>query len=92
MQFKFALISGKSASGQDLQFAVFGARPTDDSEEGKRKLLDQLTTGATRRGLTIDQSALAYDDKGEIRIFASGELLEHLKKNGLPPWTHFLEA
>ena len=43
-------------------------------------------------GYKIDQSALAFVEDGRLRFYGTENLVEFLSKNGLPQWTHWIDA
>ncbi|MDO9212513.1 MAG: hypothetical protein Q8Q54_01515 [Methylococcales bacterium] len=92
MQINLAHIREHSTSGGWIDFAVFDARSQSGSDSDNNKLLIQLTSKAEMSGLKIDQSALAYNHNGKIMFFGSKNLVDYLSHNGLPIWTHTIDA
>ena len=92
MKINFAHLLERSTSRGWIDFAVFDARSTSASRDANAALLQRLTSGARRAGLKVDQSALAYFESGRIRFYGSKNLVDYLSRNGVPRWTHKLDA
>lgn len=92
MQVNMAHIRERSTSGGYIDFAVFDARSNSGSESDNSVLLSQLTSKARASGLKIDQSALAFKQNGRIKFYGSKNLVDYLSKNGVPHWTHKIDA
>jgi hypothetical protein len=82
----------RSTSGRWIDFAVFDAKSSSGSDSDNKTLLGQLSAKARLAGLKIDQSALAYEKNGRIRFFGSKNLVNYLSNNGVPQWTHEIDA
>jgi len=91
MRVKFAHLRQPSTSGGDINFAVFDANATNNSDAGRSEVLANLTMKARLSGLRVDQSALAYSDSGRIRFYGSTHLVEYLAKRGVPGWTNYMD-
>lgn len=92
MQINMAHISERSTSGGSIDFAVFDAKSNSGSDSDNSVLLSQLTSKAQASGLKIDQSALAFKQNGQIKFYGSKNLVDYLSKNGVPHWTHKIDA
>lgn len=92
MRINFAHIRERSTSGGWIDFAVFDARSKSGSNSGNDDVLADLTYKARAAGYKIDQSALAYRERGRIRFYGSELLVEHLSRVGLPRWTRWIEV
>ena len=92
MQINFAHIRERSTSGGWIDFAVFEARSTSNTDSANAGVLANLTTKARRSGLKIDQSALAFTEGGRLKFYGSRNLVEYLSRIGLPGWTHSIDA
>lgn len=91
MKINMAHIQHPSTSGGQINFAVFDAHSTSGSS-GNPGVLANLAMKAKASGLKIDQSALAYMQGGQLRFFGDKHLVDFLSKNGLPAWTHSIDA
>lgn len=47
---------------------------------------------ARRVGLKVDQSALVYEENGQIQFYGSRNLVDYLAEAGVPTWTHYMET
>lgn len=92
MQIDLAHLRERSTTGHPIDFAVFGARSNSGSQADNDRLLAQLTARARASGLKVDQAALAYDQNGRTRFFGDKNLVEYLARQGLPRWTHKIDA
>jgi len=92
MKIDMAHIREKSTSGGFIDFAVFNAKSNSGSNSDNNVLLSQLTSKARTSGLKIDQSALAFKQGGQIKFYGSENLVDYLSKEGLPNWTHQIDA
>lgn len=91
MRINFAHIRERSTSCGWIDFAVFDARSTSNSESANAEVLAQLTTKARIAGYKIDQSALAFNEGGRVKFYGSRNLVDYLSRSGLPQWTHWID-
>ncbi len=91
MRIHFAHIRHPSTTGTPINFAVFGARSNSGTDRDNSAFLSQLTAEARAHQLQVDQSALAYEENGQLRFYGDRHLVDFLSKNGLPRWTNFLD-
>ena len=91
MRINFAHIRERSTSGDWIDFAVFDARSTSNSESANAEVLAQLVTKARIAGYKIDQSALAFNEGGRVKFYGSRNLVDYLSRSGLPQWTHWID-
>ncbi len=91
MRISFAHIRERATSGGWIDFAVFDAHSTSSTDEANAEVLGELTTKARLAGFKIDQSALAFSEHGSVKFYGTKNLVEHLAKVGLPPWTHWID-
>ncbi len=87
----FAHIRERTVNGHYIDFAVFEADASSGTNEGRSRLLAQLTARARASGLKIDASALAYEEYGTINFYGSRNVVDWLADSELPPWTHTLD-
>lgn len=92
MKINLAHVRERSTTGGSIDFAVFGAKSSSESDSGNDILLSQLTDKARASGLKIDQSALAYDKNGVTRFYGPKGLVDYLSSHGLPKWTHEIDV
>jgi hypothetical protein len=92
MRLNFAHLRERSTSGGWINFAVFEADATSNSNQGRSKLLSQLTVKARLNGLRVDKAALAFAEGGQVKYFGSPDLVDYLAKRGVPRWTHTLDV
>lgn len=92
MRVNLAHLRERARSGGWINFAVFDARSSSGTNDDNARLLAQLTTKAKGANLRVDQSALAFMSGSRIQFFGSPPLVEYLSKNGLPDWTHSIDA
>ena len=81
----------RSTSGGWIDFAVFEAKSTADTETGNQALLEQLTASARCAGLKVDQAALSYRQGNSVKFFGSKHLVDYLSRRGVPRWTHKID-
>ncbi|MFA1731671.1 hypothetical protein [Xanthomonas campestris] len=91
MKINFAHIRHPSTSGGSIDFVVFEAKSTS-GPAGNPAVLAKLTMKARASGLKVDQSALAFNQNGRLQFFGDKNLVDFLSKNGLPNWTHSIDA
>lgn len=92
MKINLAHIRERSTSGSWIDFAVFDAHATTNTDAANAEVLAQLTTKARMSGLKIDQSALAFNENGRLKFYGTKNLVSYLSNNGLPRWTHAIDA
>lgn len=92
MQINFAHRRERSTSGGDINFAVFEAKATSNTDHARAQALAQLTHRARASGLRVDQSALAYMDGGRLRFYGDKNLVQYLAGGWVPSWTHTLSV
>jgi hypothetical protein len=92
MKINFAHIRERSTNGGSIDFAVFDAHSTTNTDSANAEVLAQLTAKARRSGLKIDQSALAFNESGRLKFYGTKNLVEYLSRSGLPQWTHSIDA
>lgn len=92
MRVNLAHLRERAQSGGWVNFAIFDARSPSGTREDNARLLAQLTAKARDSNLRVDQSALAFSSGGRAQFFGSPPLVDYLSKNGLPGWTHTIDA
>lgn len=92
MNINFAHLRERATNGGWIDFAVFGAHASSNSESENSRVLAQLTTKARMAGHKVDQAALAFNENGRLKFFGTPELVKHLSKSGLPRWTHTMST
>lgn len=92
MRINLAHLRERAASGGWVNFAVFDARSSSGSRDDNACLLAQLTARARASNLRVEQSALAFTSGGRTQFFGSPPLVDYLSKNGIPGWTHTIDA
>lgn len=92
MKVNLAHLRERARSGGWVNFAVFDARSSSGTRNDNAQILAQLTAKARNANLQVDQSALAFMSGGHVQFFGSPPLVEYLSLNGLPSWTHTIEA
>jgi hypothetical protein len=92
MQINVAHRRERATTGGWIDFAVFDAKSSSESDSDNDKLLSQLTVKARMAGLKIDQTALAYSYNGSIRFYGSKQLVDYLSHSGVPGWTHKIDV
>lgn len=90
MRINFAHLRERATSGGDINFAVFEAKATSNTDQARAQALAQLTLRARASGLRIDQSALAYTEGGRLRFYGDKNLVQYLANGWMPSWTHSL--
>jgi hypothetical protein len=88
MQINFAHLREPSTTGGWINFAVFDAHATSNSESAKAQALAQLTAKARMAGYKVDQSALAFNENGRLQFYGTKNLVDHLARSWRPHWTH----
>jgi len=92
MKINFAHIRERSTTGGNIDFAVFDAKSTSGGDSGNAGLLAQLTSSTRASGLKIDQSALAYEQGGQIKFYGDKNLVDYLSNSGVPQWTNTIDV
>lgn len=92
MRINFAHIRERATSGGWIDFAVFDARSTTNSDSANAEVLTQLTAKARIAGYKIDQSALAFNEHGRVKFYGTKILVDYLSCSGLPQWTHWIDS
>lgn len=91
MKINLAHLREHSSSGGWIDFAVFDAK-SSSGDSGNATLLAQLTAKARASGLKIDQSALVYNNNGQIRFYGTKTLVDYLSRIGVPSWTRTIDV
>ena len=89
MKLNYAIL--KDPASDKLSNVVFQVNSPRGLERQQMELLRQLMMYVSRRGLNVNQAVLAFQEGEELKFFGSRNLVDHLTKNGLPPWTHSLK-
>lgn len=92
MRVNFAHLRERARTGGWINFAVFDARSASGSTADNSRLLAKLTVKARAASLRVDQAALAFVNGGRLQFYGSQPLVDFLSKNGLPTWTHQIDA
>lgn len=92
MRVEFAHLRERSTTGQVVDFAVFDAKPNNNTPSGRNALLTQLTFAAQRAGRKVDAAALVYEEHGQIKSWGHPFVLDYLSKVGVPGPTHWIEV
>lgn len=92
MRINLAHLRERAANGGWVNFAVFDARSSSGSQSDNARLLAQLTAQARASNLRVEQSALVFSSGGRMQFFGSPPLVDYLSRNGLPGWTHTIDA
>lgn len=87
---ELAHIRERTVNGGHIDFAVFNADAASNTDEGRSRLLAQLTMRARNAGLRVNASALAYEEFGRIKFYGSRNVVDYLAKSGLPHWNRTL--
>ncbi|MBS1807765.1 MAG: hypothetical protein JST84_06200 [Acidobacteria bacterium] len=90
MKIGIAYLRGRSETGGFIDFAVFNADARSGGAGDRADVLQDLTERARAAGLTIQKSALAFNENGRITFYGTPDLVEYLSNNGVPAWTHYL--
>ncbi|GAB2810672.1 hypothetical protein GCM10027276_09310 [Comamonas piscis] len=90
MQIKFAHLRERAVNGGSVNFVVFEANSTSNSDSARASVLAKLTARARASGLRVDQSALAFSENGRIRFYGTRTLVDYLARSWSPRWTHTL--
>jgi hypothetical protein len=92
MKINMAHLREKSTTGGWIDFAVFDAKSISGTDSDNQELLSDLVVKARLNNLKIDQAALAFQQHGQIRFYGHKNLVDYLAKNGVPSWTHSIDA
>lgn len=92
MKINFAHLRERAVNGGWINFAVFDADATTKLNSDRNRLLNQLTIKARASGLRVDQSALAFEENGQIRFYGDPNLVKFLANNFSPYWTHSMNV
>jgi hypothetical protein len=92
VRINFAHLRERSTTGNPIDFAVFAARATSGTQQGKANVLAELTLKARNAGYKVDQSALAFEENGRNCFYGDKPLVEYLSRCGVPRWTHWIDA
>jgi hypothetical protein len=90
MVIKFSHLRDRSTNGGWIDFAVFQADANSKTRTARNQLLAQLTMAARAQGLKIDQSALAFEEHGDIYYFGDPSVVKYLSNSGLPSTNYTL--
>lgn len=90
MQINFAHLRERAVNGGEVNFAVFEANSTSNTDSGRASVLADLTEKARLSGHRVDQSALAFRQNGRLRFYGTRTLVDYLARGGTPRWTHTL--
>ena len=82
MQINFAHLRERAVSGGEVNFAVFEANATSNTDSARASVLADLTARARSSGLRVDQSALAFRQNGRLRFYGTRTLVDYLSHPG----------
>lgn len=91
MTIEFAHLREMSTVGRYVDFAVFDAKPHNNTPAARNALLLQLTVAARRAGRKVDASALVFEENGEIMAWGDRFAVDYVSKVGVPNPTHSLD-
>lgn len=91
MRINLAHLRERSTNGRDVNFAVFDANASNDTDRGRDQLLAALTRSARQQGLAVEIAALAYSEHGKLRFYGEPSVVQYLAAGGLPGWTHTID-
>ncbi len=77
---------------QGINFAVFAADATMQTNSGRDDVLVSLTRKAQNAGFRVEKSALAFMQGGRITYHGTPDLVQYLANNGVAHWTHELDV
>ena len=66
MGINFAHIKERSTSVYWINFTIFEANAQNNTDSRRESVLQDLTRKARHSGLAVDQSALAYEQNGQL--------------------------
>ena len=92
MRIRFAHLRERSTAGGFIDFAVFDAIASSDTDDDRADLLSDLTMRARYLGLKVDVSALLYQENGQLRSYGDRAVVDYFSRRGMPRWTHYLEV
>jgi hypothetical protein len=92
MRIEFAHYRELSTTGRYVSFAVFDAKPNNNTEAGRTALLAQLSLAAARAlNLKIEAAGLVYEEYGQTKSWGHPFVVDYLQKNGLPAPNYYLD-
>lgn len=75
MRIEFAHLRELSTTGRYVDFAMFDAKPNNNTEAGRAALLSQLTIAAVRAlDLKIDAAGLIYEGHGQTKSWGHPDI------------------
>jgi hypothetical protein len=90
MRINFAHLKERSTTGRDVNFAVFDAKPTNNTPEERDQLLLDLILRARAMNLNVEVGALAYVEHGQSKYWGHEFVLDYLVDRGIPRMTHYV--
>ena len=92
MRIEFSHLREMSTTGRYVDFAIFNAKPNNNTESGRAALLAQLTIAAVQAlDLKIDVAGLIYSEHGQVKSWGHPFVVDFLNKRGIPRTTHYLD-
>ena len=92
MQINFAHLRERAVNGGEVNFAVFEASSTANTDSARASVLTDLTQKARLCGHRVDQSALAFRQNGRLQFYGTRTLVDYLSKSWTPRWTHTMSV
>jgi len=92
MQINFSHLRERAVNGGEVNFVVFEANSTSNTDSTRASVLADLTAKARLSGLRVDQSALAFRQNGRLRFYGTRTLVDYLARGWTPHWTHTLNV
>jgi hypothetical protein len=77
---------------QNINVAIFNAKPTINTDANRSLLLSDLTNKARAAGLKVEKSAIAYSEAQRVVYYGTPDLVKYLQSAGVNHWTHWIEV
>jgi hypothetical protein len=77
---------------QGIDFAIFDANARSNLDSDRATLLHDLVSSARGAGLKVDKAALTFRQGNGTRFYGTPDLVQYLRANGVPRWTHTINV
>lgn len=91
LRIEFAHLRAQATNGQVVDFAIFHAEPTVNSDSARRASLNELVVAARQVGRKVDAAALVYEEGGYIKWWGDNFAVDWINKNGVPSPNHWVQ-
>lgn len=92
MRYELAHLRERATNGRLVDFAVFNAKPRNNTSQERDALLRSLIYAARNAGLKVDAAGLVYEEHGQAKIWGDNFTRSFVENNGIPQMNRTLDV